>query len=99
MQRSETAIKTTHAGKLPPVGAADTVTGQVVEVIRKQVQIGLSCVGDGEFWNGRNFQYYARQFEGITTRPLQAGERGSGIGERVDADAEPRDAKAARNAD
>ncbi len=78
MQRSETAIRTTHAGKLPPVGAADTVTGQVAEVIRKQVQLGLSCVGDGEFWNGRNFQYYARQFEGITTRPLQPGERGSG---------------------
>ena len=49
MQRSETAIRTTHAGRLPLVGAADTVTGQVVEVIRKQVQLGLSCVGDGEF--------------------------------------------------
>jgi len=47
-------------------------------VIRKQVQFGLSCVGDGEFWNGRNFQYYAREFEGITTRPLRPGERGSG---------------------
>src|ERR1700733_7987931 len=78
MQRSETAIRTTHAGRLPPVGAADTVTGQVAEVIRKQVQLGLSCVGDGEFWNGRNFQYYAGQFEGITTRPLRPGERGSG---------------------
>ena len=78
MQRSETAIRTTHAGRLPPVGAADTVTGQVAEVIRKQVQLGLSCVGDGEFWNGRNFQYYAQQFEGIATRPLQPGERGSG---------------------
>jgi len=78
MQRSETAIRTTHAGRLPPVGTADTVTGQVADVIRKQVQLGLSCVGDSEFWNGRNFQYYARQFEGITTRPLQPGERGSG---------------------
>jgi methionine synthase II (cobalamin-independent) len=78
MQRSETAIRTTHAGRLPPVGAADTVTGQVAEVIRKQMQLGLSCVGDGEFWNGRNFQYYAQQFEGITTRPLRPGERGSG---------------------
>jgi len=78
MQRSETAIRTTHAGRLPPVGAADTVTGQVAEVIRKQLQLGLSCVGDGEFWNGRNFQYYAREFEGITARPLRPGERGSG---------------------
>ena len=78
MQRSETAIRTTHAGKLPPVGDAKDLTEQVAEVIRKQVQLGLSCVGDGEFWNGRNFQYYSRQFEGITTRPLAPGERGSG---------------------
>ena len=57
MQRSETAIRTTHAGRLPPVGAGrPTVTGQVAEVIRKQVQLGISCVGDGEFWNGRNFR-------------------------------------------
>ncbi len=56
MQRSEAAIRTTHAGRLPPVAPADTdVTRQVAEVIRKQVQIGISCVGDGEFWNGRNF--------------------------------------------
>jgi 5-methyltetrahydropteroyltriglutamate--homocysteine methyltransferase len=79
MQRSETAIRTTHAGRLPPVAPADgEVTAQVAAVIRKQVQIGISCVGDGEFWNGRNFQYYAQQFGGITARPLKAGERGSG---------------------
>jgi 5-methyltetrahydropteroyltriglutamate--homocysteine methyltransferase len=78
MQRSETAIRTTHAGRLPPVGTADSLTGQVADVIRKQVHLGLSCVGDGEFWTGRNFHYYAHQFEGISTRPLRPGERGSG---------------------
>ena len=78
MQRSETAIRTTHAGKLPPVGDAKDVTKQVAAVIRRQVQIGISCVGDGEFWNERNFAYYAQQFEGITARPLRPGERGSG---------------------
>ncbi len=35
------------------------LTRQVAEVIRKQVALGVSCVGDGEFWNGRNFPYYA----------------------------------------
>jgi 5-methyltetrahydropteroyltriglutamate--homocysteine methyltransferase len=78
MQRSETAIRTTHAGKLPPVGDAKDVTQQVAEVIRQQVRLGINCVGDGEFWNGRNFAYYAQQFEGISARPLRPGERGSG---------------------
>jgi 5-methyltetrahydropteroyltriglutamate--homocysteine methyltransferase len=79
MQRSEGSIKTTHAGRLPPVVSADEdVTRQVAAVIRKQVQIGISCVGDGEFWNERNFHYYAHQFGGVTARPLKDGERGSG---------------------
>ncbi len=57
-------------------GEAD-ITGQVAAVIKKQVQIGINCVGDGEFWNGRYFQYYTDQFEGVTERPLRPGERGS----------------------
>jgi len=98
MQRSDTAIRTSHAGRLPPVGAAagsysswsprstagpsteDTslLIRQVADVIKKQVDLGISCVGDGEFWNGRNFAYYAQQFGGVTTRPLKLGEKGSG---------------------
>jgi 5-methyltetrahydropteroyltriglutamate--homocysteine methyltransferase len=93
MQRSDASIRTTHAGRLPPVTSgnylsaspqndttADTeaLTRQVTELIRKQVRLGIDCVGDGEFWNGRTFQYYARQFSGVTTRPLRPGERASG---------------------
>jgi 5-methyltetrahydropteroyltriglutamate--homocysteine methyltransferase len=97
MQRSENSIRTTHAGRLPPVGDAgahysswsprgaektteDTavLTRHVADVVRKQVELGISCVGDGEFWNGRNFIYYAQQFGGVTTRALHPGERGSG---------------------
>ena len=79
MQRSEGSIGTTHAGRLPPVAPPDAdLARQVAEVVRKQLQIGISCVGDGEFWNGRNFQYYAQQFEGVTARPLKPGERSSG---------------------
>jgi 5-methyltetrahydropteroyltriglutamate--homocysteine methyltransferase len=83
MQRSDGAIRTTHAGRLPPVSAergndAESLTRQVAEVIRKQVQLGIHCVGDGEFWNGRNFLYYSQQLGGVTTRPLRPGERGSG---------------------
>jgi methionine synthase II (cobalamin-independent) len=77
MLRSEGAIRTTHAGRLPAVApaSADVIT-QVAEVIRKQTQIGISCVGDGEFWNGRHFLFYGQQFEGITARELRPGERG-----------------------
>jgi hypothetical protein len=66
MRRSETSIRTSRAGRLPAVGVAtnaaegagsDSETPQVVEVIKKQVQIEIDCVGDGEFWNGRNFLY------------------------------------------
>jgi 5-methyltetrahydropteroyltriglutamate--homocysteine methyltransferase len=59
--------------------AADTgaLTQQVAAVIKKQVDIGISCIGDGEFWNGRSFGYYAQQFGGVTLRPLQPGEKGS----------------------
>jgi 5-methyltetrahydropteroyltriglutamate--homocysteine methyltransferase len=54
------------------------LTQQVAAVIRNQVELGIDCVGDGEFWNGRNFQYYAQQFGGVTARPLRPGERASG---------------------
>jgi 5-methyltetrahydropteroyltriglutamate--homocysteine methyltransferase len=85
MHRSETAIRTTHAGRLPPIGAQGaksdndgTLVREVSDLIRMQARLGIDCVGDGEFWNGRNFQYYAQQFSGITTRPLRPGEKGSG---------------------
>jgi 5-methyltetrahydropteroyltriglutamate--homocysteine methyltransferase len=76
MRRSDDAIRTTHAGRLPPVApAAETdLTRQVAAVIRKQVELGVSCVGDGEFWNGRSFAYYGQQFTGVTTRALRPGE-------------------------
>jgi 5-methyltetrahydropteroyltriglutamate--homocysteine methyltransferase len=91
MQRSDRAIRTTHAGRLPQVAPATAdLTTQVAEVIRKQVQIGISCVGDGEFWNGRHFLFYGQQFDGITSRDLRPGERGSGREETRERDAYPR---------
>jgi 5-methyltetrahydropteroyltriglutamate--homocysteine methyltransferase len=103
MQRSETSIRTSHAGRLPPVTAASVsaanpetaensaaLTQQVAEVISKQVQIGIDCVGDGEFWNDRNFLYYARQFSGVTTRPLRPGERATGREQTRERDTYPK---------
>jgi 5-methyltetrahydropteroyltriglutamate--homocysteine methyltransferase len=91
MLRSESAIRTTHAGRLPPVAPENAdVTTQVAEVVRKQIQIGISCVGDGEFWNGRHFLFYGQHFDGITSRELRPGERGSGREETRERNAFPR---------
>ena len=80
MKRSEASIRTTHAGRLPPVAPAEPndLTRQVAAVVKKQVELGIDCVGDGEFWNGRGFPYYAQAFGGVSARPLQPGERASG---------------------
>jgi len=78
MQRSESSVRTTHAGRLPPLSVDDAdLVRQVAAVIGKQLELGIGCVGDGEFWNGRGFAYYGQQLEGITTRPLRPGERSS----------------------
>jgi 5-methyltetrahydropteroyltriglutamate--homocysteine methyltransferase len=79
MQRSEGHIRTSHAGRLPRLAAeSETLPRQVAAVVKKQVEIGIDCVGDGEFWNGRNFQYYTQQLSGVTERPLRPGEKASG---------------------
>jgi 5-methyltetrahydropteroyltriglutamate--homocysteine methyltransferase len=94
MQRSERSIGTTHSGRLPRLGpAAEDAAGltrEVAAIIRKQADLGIDCVGDGEFWNGRTFQYYAQQFSGITARPLKAGEKGSGRESTRERDAFPK---------
>ena len=44
------------------------------EVVGKQLELGIDCIGDGEFWKVRNFTYLSRHFTGIETRPLKPGE-------------------------
>jgi 5-methyltetrahydropteroyltriglutamate--homocysteine methyltransferase len=45
--------------------------------LRKQIDIGIDCVGDGEFWKARDFIYYSRHLTGLERRPLKPGETGS----------------------
>ena len=45
--------------------------------MKKQREIGVDCIGDGEFWNGRTIAYYGENLDGVTVRPLKPGERGS----------------------
>ena len=92
MKRSQDRIRTTHAGRLPvPAGCedmpirlfrGDKVDAAVIakgldEVVRRQLDAGIDCIGDGEFWKSRGFAYYARHFTGIETRELKAGEPAS----------------------
>jgi 5-methyltetrahydropteroyltriglutamate--homocysteine methyltransferase len=55
-----------------------TLTGQVAGIVKRQRDLGIDCVGDGEFWTGRNFRFYGQQLSGITSRELRPGERASG---------------------
>jgi 5-methyltetrahydropteroyltriglutamate--homocysteine methyltransferase len=56
----------------------DEVTSRVVPVvadaIKRQVEIGIDCIGDGEYWSGLGIKWYDQQMSGLTTRPLQPGE-------------------------
>ncbi len=92
MKRSTDRIRTTHAGRLPvppgcegmparlfkgePVDAAVIAAG-LDEVVRRQLDAGIDCIGDGEFWKSRNYMYYGRHFTGIETRELRPGEPAS----------------------
>ena len=49
----------------------------IVELVLRQVEIGIDCIGDGEFWTGRNFAHYAAHLDGVAVRPLNPGETGS----------------------
>jgi 5-methyltetrahydropteroyltriglutamate--homocysteine methyltransferase len=92
MQRSTDKIRTTHAGQLPAppecqelalrLHSGESVDAAAIEagiasVVRKQREIGIDTVGDGEFWKTRTFVYYGHHLSGIATRPLNPGETAS----------------------
>ncbi len=92
MKRSSDRIRTTHAGRLPvspglenlpvrlylgEVVAPETIADGVAHGIRKQLDIGIDVIGDGEFWKARDFIYYSRHLTGIERRMLKPGETGS----------------------
>jgi 5-methyltetrahydropteroyltriglutamate--homocysteine methyltransferase len=53
---------------------AARVVPSIAETVKRQVDIGIDCIGDGEFWTGRNRAHYAAHFTGIEMRPLKPGE-------------------------
>lgn len=92
MKRSEGRIRTTHAGRLPTPPGCEGLPmrlfrGEKVEpavinagidhVVGKQLELGIDCIGDGEFWKMRTFAYLSRYFTGIETRSLKPDEPAS----------------------
>jgi 5-methyltetrahydropteroyltriglutamate--homocysteine methyltransferase len=49
----------------------------VAGVVKRQVDIGLDCFGDGEYWSALDIKWFDQQMSGLNTRPLKPGEVGS----------------------
>jgi 5-methyltetrahydropteroyltriglutamate--homocysteine methyltransferase len=88
MKRSTDRILTTHAGSMirPPevlaLGRPDidvatttaTLRRAVAEVVRKQVEVGVDVVSDGEFGKDSWFSYVMHRLDGYEVRPVQKPE-------------------------
>jgi 5-methyltetrahydropteroyltriglutamate--homocysteine methyltransferase len=57
-----------------PGEIAARVVPSIAETVAKQVEIGIDCIGDGEFWTARSAAHYAAHFTGIDVRPVKPGE-------------------------
>ena len=53
---------------------AAQVTPAIAETVRRQVEVGIDCIGDGEFWTARSLAHYTTHFTGIEARPIAPGE-------------------------
>jgi len=57
-----------------PAVIAGQVTPAIAETVRRQVEVGIDCISDGEFWTARSLAHYAAHFTGIEARPVAPGE-------------------------
>jgi hypothetical protein len=53
---------------------AAQVTPAIAETVRRQVEIGIDCIGDGEFWTARGLAHYTAHLTGIEARSVAPGE-------------------------
>jgi len=53
---------------------AAQVTPAIAETVRRQVEAGIDCIGDGEFWTARSLAHYTAHFTGIEARAVAPGE-------------------------
>ena len=57
-----------------PAVIAAQVTPAIAETVRRQVEVGIDCIGDGEFWTARSLAHYTTHFTGVEARPVVPGE-------------------------
>src|SRR5258708_12548506 len=53
---------------------ASHVVPAIAETVKKQVEIGIDCINDGEFWTARSLAHYAAHFTGLEARPVKLAE-------------------------
>ena len=69
MRRSTERILSTHVGSLPLIDG-----GGVAEVVRKQREVGLDLVNEGEYTKGGDWlSYVEARFGGFEPRAPEAG--------------------------
>ncbi|HLZ71418.1 MAG TPA: epoxyalkane--coenzyme M transferase [Dehalococcoidia bacterium] len=93
MHRSSDRILTTHPGRLPnPDNQAEVLAARqrgdrqafdaqvqsgIAAMVRRQKEIGVDILSDGEFWKVRDQGYYDSRASGIETREAKPGEPAS----------------------
>ncbi len=76
MKRSTERILTTHVGSLPvpPDLTEDALEPAVADVVKKQADIGVDVINDGELSKGNWLAYAAARLGGFEARQVPAGE-------------------------
>jgi 5-methyltetrahydropteroyltriglutamate--homocysteine methyltransferase len=72
----ETALRLAR-GEVSLEEVASQVVPVVADVVKRQVEIGLDCIGDGEYWSALHIKWLDQQMTGLGTRPLKPGEVGT----------------------
>src|SRR5215469_287533 len=72
----ETALRLAR-GEVGGEEVAAQVVPVVAVVVKRQVEIGLDCIGDGEYWSALDIRWLDQQMTGLGMRPLKPGEVGS----------------------
>ncbi len=69
-------IRTTHVGSLPTLDNNGDLAASVDAVVRKQRELGLDLINEGEYTKGGDWlSYVEERFGGFQPRPAPAGEK------------------------
>ena len=63
----ETALRLAR-GEVRGEEVAAQVVPVVANVVKRQVEIGLDCIGDGEYWSALDIRWFDQLMTGLGTR-------------------------------